>query len=353
MYGTIYNSNQKLGMVCMGIVFARLKHKYFEQNRIQNFCVKISNNIVKIEQKNSFAEVTITGRKNNEKLNSFLFEILSMMFLYLGSFPNIEELFEGEQVIDVSKFANKYVSYSYFERSDSYICEISEQTICEEMYKRFKKIPQMPLYSMQYLVSEHYRYMNIAHKVTLLTHIIDGITFIPSNKTQLNQIKNSLRTKYNIPANDEVGKYLMHANIAFAPFFKLHSKYNCEIIPFLGKNRYNFLKIVSDTRNWYSHFFKETQKIDRLKGGMEMVIFFELILYCLRIFLIQTMNITIDEDAVKEYLYTVHDWILEIKYGRDEPLKSQTYRIQKGMKEMTERLKKLVQEHQDEYTIVE
>lgn len=65
------------------------------------------------------------------------------------------------------------------------------------------------------------------------------------------------------------------------------------------------------------------------------------------------MNITIDENAAKEYLYTVHDWILEVKYGRDEPLKSQTYRIQKGIREMSERLKMLVQEHQDEYTIVE
>lgn len=337
----------------MGIVFARLQHKYFERSKIQNFCVKISNNMVKFEQRDSFVEVTITGRKGNEKLNSFLFELLSMMFLYLGSFPTIEEWIVGEQGVDVSKFANKYVSYSYFERKDSYICEISEQTICKEKYDKFKQIPQMPIYSMQYLVSEHYQYMNIAHKITLLTHIIDGITHIPTNRNQLNQIKNDLRAKYNIPASEEVGNYLVHADIALTPFFKLHSNYNCGIIPFLGKNRYNFLRIVSDTRNWYSHFLKETQKKDRLKSGMEMVIFFELILYCLRIYLIQTMDIVIDKDATKEYLYTVHDWILEIKYGRDEPLKSKAYRIQKGMKEMTEQLRSFVQEHQDEYTITE
>lgn len=337
----------------MGIVFAKLQHKYFKWSTIQNFCVKIDNNLVKLEQKDFFVEVTITGRKSDEKLNAFLFELLSMIFLYLGSFPKIDELIVGEQKIDVSKFANKYISYSYFERKDSYICEISEQTICEEKYNKFKEIPQMPIYSMQYLVSEHYQYMNITHKITLLTHIIDGVTSIPSNRSQLNQIKNSLRVKYNIPSSDEVGKYLIHADIALTPFFKLHSNYNCGIIPFFGRSRYNFLKIVSDTRNWYSHFFKETQKVDRLKSGMEMVIFFELIIYCLRIYLIQTMNITIEEDATKEYLYTVHDWILEVKYGRDEPLKSKTYRIQKGMKEMTEQLKSFVQEHQDEYTITE
>lgn len=334
----------------MGFVLARLQHKYFEQNKIQKFCVKINCSTVKFEQTNSVVEVTIIGRKSSEKLNSFFFELLSMMFLYLGSFPKIEKLFVGEQEVDVSKFANKYVSYSYFERKDSYICEISELTICEETYNEFKKMPQMPIYSMQYLVSEHYQYMNIAHKVTLLTHIIDGITHMPANKKQM---KNALRTKYNIPKSEEVGDYLIHADIALTPFFKLHSSYNCGIIPFLGKSRYNFLRIVSDTRNWYSHFLKETQKIDRLKSGMEMVIFFELNLYCLRIYIIQSMNIAIDKDATKEYLYTVHDWILEVKYDRDEPLKSKTYRIQKGMKEMIDQLRVFVQEHQNEYSIIE
>ena len=85
----------------MGIVFAKLQHKYFELNKIQNFSVKISNNIVSLVQKNYFVEVTITGRKHNEKLISFVFDILSMMFLYLGSFPNIKELTVGEQVVDI------------------------------------------------------------------------------------------------------------------------------------------------------------------------------------------------------------------------------------------------------------
>ena len=115
----------------MGIVFAKLQHKYFERSKIQNFCVKISNNMVKFEQRDSSVEVTITGRKGNEKLNSFLFELLSMMFLYLGSFPTIEEWIVGEQGVDVSKFANKYVLIHIREK-DSYICEISEQTICGE-----------------------------------------------------------------------------------------------------------------------------------------------------------------------------------------------------------------------------
>ena len=87
----------------MGIVFAKLQHKYFERSKIQNFCVKISNNMVKFEQRDSSVEVTITGRKGNEKLNSFLFELLSMMFLYLGSFPtNVNNLTQATTTYSVS-----------------------------------------------------------------------------------------------------------------------------------------------------------------------------------------------------------------------------------------------------------
>lgn len=330
----------------MGKVVARLSHKSFEFSNIKNFSVKISNNTVKLEKERGFIEIKISGHKNNEKIKIFFFELISMMFIYLGSFPKIEELKIGDEKIDINKYANKFISDSYFERRDSYICEISEETICEEKYNEFKKIPQLPIYSMQYLISKFYRQMNIVHKMTLLTHIIDGVAHVPTNKKQL---KANLRAKYNIPLSVEVGDYLIQTDIVMTPFFKLHSKYNCEIIIFFGKNRYNFLKIISDTRNWYSHFLKKTQKIDRLKNGMEMVIFFELIIFCLRIYLCETMKIKLVEDNVKEYLYTIHDWILEIKYNKNAPLKSKTYRINRSMREMEEQLKELAQNHLEEY----
>lgn len=33
-----------------------------------------------------------------------------------------------------------------------------------------------------------------------------------------------------------------------------------------------------------------------------------------------------DEAMIRQYLYTVHDWVLEIKYDRKDNLKSQTYK---------------------------
>ena len=52
---------------------------------------------------------------------------------------------------------------------------------------------------------------------------------------------------------------------------------------------------------------------------------------------------------MKEYLYTIHDWILEIKYNKNAPLKSKTYRINRSMREMEEQLKELAQNHLEEY----
>lgn len=61
------------------------------------------------------------------------------------------------------------------------------------------------------------------------------------------------------------------------------------------------------------------------------------------------MKIKLVEDNVKEYLYTIHDWILEIKYNKNAPLKSKTYRINRSMREMEEQLKELAQNHLEEY----
>ena len=43
-------------------------------------------------------------------------------------------------------------------------------------------------------------------------------------------------------------------------FFKYHKKYACEIMPLLKVTQYKFMSRLAETRNWYSHFLKESQK---------------------------------------------------------------------------------------------
>ena len=52
----------------------------------------------------------------------------------------------------------------------------------------------------------------------------------------------------------------------------------------------------------------------------------------------------IDESRVREFYYTVHDWILAIMYDTDEPLKSNTYQIEKQWRNFIQEIERLQRE---------
>ena len=94
----------------------------------------------------------------------------------------------------------------------------------------------------------------------------------------------------------------------------------------LKENQFSFVETITDTRNWYSHFLDKGKKLNRLHDGVEMQIYFEIIYYILRLMCLDRLGVLPDEAMIREYLYTVHDWILEIKYDRKDDLKSKTYK---------------------------
>lgn len=104
---------------------------------------------------------------------------------------------------------------------------------------------------------------------------------------------------------------------------------------------------LAETRNWYSHFLKESQKPLRIVKGRDFIIYFELICYMIRLSVIDRIGTTVDENRIKEFYYTVHDWILAIVYDTDEPLKSNTYKIEKQWNEFIREIEKLQKEKMD------
>ena len=64
----------------------------------------------------------------------------------------------------------------------------------------------------------------------------------------------------------------------------------------------------------------------------------------IRLSVIDRIGAVIDESRVQEFYYTVHDWILAIMYDTDEPLKSNTYRIEKQWKEFIREIERLQKE---------
>lgn len=61
----------------------------------------------------------------------------------------------------------------------------------------------------------------------------------------------------------------------------------------------------------------------------------------IRLSVIDRIGAAIDESRVREFYYTVHDWILAIMYDADEPLKSNTYKIEKQWKKFIQEIEEL------------
>ena len=66
---------------------------------------------------------------------------------------------------DISNWVLKYNTRSDFKRSDLILCSIDSTTINESVLRALETIPEMPLYSLQYLVSEAYKHMISDHKI--------------------------------------------------------------------------------------------------------------------------------------------------------------------------------------------
>ena len=120
----------------------------------------------------------------------------------------------------------------------------------------------------------------------------------------------------------------------------------CEILQSLNVGEEQFLKIVTGTRHWYSHFLRKDKK--QLKQGAEMLIYFEVVYYCIRAYILGQLEIEIDVDQDKEFYYSVHDWILEVLYNRRDDLKSKSYQMIDSFREMQRMVEELIRKQQPE-----
>lgn len=95
--------------------------------------------------------------------------------------------------------------------------------------------------------------------------------------------------------------------------------------------------MIKDTRNWNSHFLRNKYP-DRLKQGEEIVIFFELVQYIVRLKIAKDIGVPIKEDNIKEYYFTIHDWLSKVLYNRDDDFKSKAYIIGKQWDEFIDEI---------------
>lgn len=317
----------------MNIIKAELKHVFFEKNKIDLFQAQIDGFITSVYGEEQKLKITIEGRDTQEKAHDLLMDLLCIFFLYLGGFPRIVKIEADNVQVDTEHYVNKYHTWNYFMRNDLAFCNINTDTINDQIVQRYKKIPQMPLFSFQYLVSENYQHVLVPHRITLLLHIIDGI--IPDEI--IKRTKKEIKDKYHEcnESIDNIGNYMAKAYyLCRNHFFRYDKTLEWGILSILQTSEYEFLQTISHTRNWYSHFcFKN--KPHKLEQGEDMMIYFQIVFDAIRLYLIDEMRITLYKDAASEYFYKIHDWISEV-YELNRPLKSKTYQINRGIKQLYE-----------------
>lgn len=314
---------------------ATVEHISFTFNRVERFNLKIDNTKVWLNSNYEKLHIEIVGRKSIDKLRDLFFNIVSLIFIYLGSSPKLRELIENGQSIDVAQFCSKYTPSKQFYKKEACICLINKETLNDKTLKDFLGINKTPINSLQFLLCEAYDKIAQDHRITLLLHIIDGLV----SKIDVNNTKTYLCGKYPQIFNiKSVGDYLPAVYyLCKNHFFNYHKKYKCDILNLLKVTQLKFVQISADTRNWYSHFLEDSKKPNRLRCGEEMILWFDILQYALRLMLVSKLNVPIIEEAVKEYYCILHDWIAKIKYGRDDNLKSNTYNIIKSFREMQEK----------------
>lgn len=324
-------------MMIINILVVKLRHEYFRKNKCKAINTTLDNCVTMVNIQNDILKITLKGRKGQKKMRMIAFDIMSILFLALGGMPKIEEMSYNSCENNLTDLAGKFNTDEYFRESILCICPISSALICQGTLDAYRTIMQIPIYSMQYLVSENYKHIITNHRIVLLLHVIDG--FIDDGV--ISKCKLEIANKYN--PSDNPGNYMCKVFFLCKNYFyKYHRKYNCKILQLLKVNQYEFLQIISDTRNWYSHFFKENKKIHRLTDGAEMRIYFEIVFYLLRVYLmIEKLHISVDESVVQEYFYIIHDWILDVRKSDQKLYKSKTYKINEGLIEMEQAMKQL------------
>lgn len=328
----------------MNEMVVKTRHKVFLSNPVPMFCSKIDNSAIIISSRGDELTIHIKTRKNEDNSKHLFFDIYSMLYICLGAFPKIESMMFNERRLDIDHLAKKYYTRESLFRNDLRIANICGQTINQAIIDKYRIKQQEPISSLQYLDSAGYDSIVADHRITLLLHIIDGIC--DAQNAVLKAIGAEMIKKYKLNATrqknlmpDDLGKYIRKAYMVTNEcLFYYHRKFNCEILKLMHISQYEFLCMLSDTRNWNSHFLNKN-KPNRIKDGTKIVIFFEIVHYMIRIKIAKDIGIKPDEVSIKEYYYTVHDWILDILYNRADALKSETYSKNKRRKEFQKAIK--------------
>ncbi len=141
----------------MNTLTATIVHKYFKEQFFTSFSVVIEKSHVLMERADrpNAITVSIKGRKAGDDLKGLFFEIIDLLFLYLGSYPTIEKLTVNSEEIDNNSILFKYHPSRKYGQLLS-LCDLSSDTINEVAIKKCREFERTPFFSLEYILSAEY-----------------------------------------------------------------------------------------------------------------------------------------------------------------------------------------------------
>lgn len=252
----------------------------------EEFSTTIENSTMSFSLIGENLKIQIDSDLDDKKIENLLFNLYSMIFLYLGYFPKIKTFEIEHTVIDISKLSGKYTTSKQFNKKCYQIININSDSINQDIYNQFvsKTSNDYVINSMQVLISEDYEHVMSDHKLLITLHCVDGVYEGKKDTdfvTRLSEIMGVTNDKL------QNGDFMQ----------SLFSFFGCSNINKMAEK-------LKDTRHWYSHLMntgdKKFEKV--IKDGAEFYYAFQFLYYSLRIYVINALGLNINESNIQAFL---------------------------------------------------
>lgn len=233
------------------------KYKILAARGLNSFECQIDSCTVSFHFAEKSMDIIISGPPESREMEHLLADIESLLFIYWGSFPSALSICINGNELDLSDRINKYITSTHYTKKSLSLCEIGPDTINEATIIKYRQLKKAPLYSLQYIVSSSYDSVLIEHKITLLLHVVEGLIPKSTAEKELPEIIE----KYSFPPKQNIGDYFAAVyHLCNRYFFIYDDKYDSSILDLFETDQRDFVQMMADTRNWYSHFLAESEK---------------------------------------------------------------------------------------------
>lgn len=267
---------------------------------------------------------------------SSMFDII---FLCVGKFPCIKSIQENDVDIDISNLLRKFTTSNHYDRDFFRFADVDNTTINSDTLSKMILFNHNnhSLVSLECLVCESYEKVLWQHKLTLMSHVIEGVfNYCGSN---IEKTKQCFMEEFITNMQDEVGNYIAMLNCVFKrSLFKYSDECSQLLNALRRRSRFSFLQGIEQFRNFNSHMDNIERLSSRINTNPENFTYSYILFIAIRYYIMdECLNLSINDDFVKTAFITLCDYIMiDIRHVKKYKAISPTYMIHEFYKKVNE-----------------